>query len=76
MCSPARCGRCGKTTWSGCGMHADSVMSRVAPPAAMHLQLNGRAARAAVPVEPKLEHLRRGPVTLGWSNTGNQQVPS
>lgn len=46
------------------------------PPAAMHLQLNGRAARAAVPVEPKLEHLRRGPVTLGWSNTGNQQVPS
>lgn len=32
MCSPARCTRCGKTTWSGCGMHVDSVMSRVAPP--------------------------------------------
>jgi hypothetical protein len=32
MCSPARCGRCGKTTWSGCGMHVESVMSRVAPP--------------------------------------------
>jgi hypothetical protein len=32
MCSPARCSRCGKTTWSGCGMHVDSVMARVAPP--------------------------------------------
>ena len=32
MCSPARCGRCGKTTWSGCGQHVDSVMSRIAPP--------------------------------------------
>ena len=31
MCSPARCSRCGKTTWSGCGMHVDSVMSRVTP---------------------------------------------
>ena len=29
MCSPARCNRCGKTTWSGCGQHVDSVMSRV-----------------------------------------------
>jgi len=31
MCSPARCARCGKTTWSGCGMHVDAVMARVAP---------------------------------------------
>src|ERR1035438_3780161 len=31
MCSPARCGRCGKTTWSGCGMHVDTVMSKVTP---------------------------------------------
>jgi len=31
MCSPARCGRCGKTTWSGCGQHVDAVMSRVEP---------------------------------------------
>jgi hypothetical protein len=29
MCSPARCGSCGKTTWSGCGMHVDAVLSRV-----------------------------------------------
>lgn len=31
MCSPARCARCGKTTWSGCGSHVDAVMSRVNP---------------------------------------------
>jgi hypothetical protein len=32
MCSPARCARCGKTTWTGCGSHVDAVMSKVAPP--------------------------------------------
>lgn len=32
MCSPARCARCGKTTWTGCGSHVDAVMARVAPP--------------------------------------------
>ena len=31
MCSPARCTRCGKTTWSGCGRHADAVMASVQP---------------------------------------------
>jgi hypothetical protein len=30
MCSPAHCGRCGKTTWSGCGLHVDAVMSKIA----------------------------------------------
>ncbi len=30
MCSPARCFTCGKTTWTGCGQHADAVMSQVA----------------------------------------------
>ncbi len=29
MCSPARCSSCGKTTWSGCGMHVDAVLARV-----------------------------------------------
>ena len=29
MCSPATCFSCGKTTWSGCGMHADAVLARV-----------------------------------------------
>lgn len=30
MCSPARCSKCGKTTWTGCGQHVDQVMARVA----------------------------------------------
>ncbi len=27
MCSPARCPRCQKVTWTGCGMHANQVLS-------------------------------------------------
>lgn len=33
MCSPATCPACGKTTWAGCGMHADQVMAAVPAPA-------------------------------------------
>lgn len=29
MCRPAECPQCGKTTWSGCGRHVDSVMTSV-----------------------------------------------
>ena len=29
MCSPALCPRCGKVTWTGCGMHVDDVMADV-----------------------------------------------
>ena len=29
MCSPVPCSGCGKTTWSGCGDHADEVMANV-----------------------------------------------
>ena len=29
MCSPAKCRRCGKKTWSGCGKHVDAVMAGV-----------------------------------------------
>ena len=29
MCYPAYCPSCGKTTWSGCGMHAEDVMASV-----------------------------------------------
>lgn len=29
MCSPARCPRCGLTTWRGCGLHVDQVMAHV-----------------------------------------------
>lgn len=29
MCSPIRCNRCGKITWTGCGEHVDSVMAGI-----------------------------------------------
>ena len=29
MCSPVPCRACGKTTWTGCGLHADEVMADV-----------------------------------------------
>jgi hypothetical protein len=29
MCYPVPCRRCGKTTWAGCGRHADTVMKSV-----------------------------------------------
>lgn len=29
MCSPVRCRKCGKTTWSGCGQHVDMVKRSV-----------------------------------------------
>lgn len=29
MCSPTTCRQCGKTTWTGCGQHVDSVKARV-----------------------------------------------
>ncbi len=31
MCRPIECEVCGKTTWTGCGEHIDSVKARVAP---------------------------------------------
>ncbi len=30
MCYPATCPSCRKTTWAGCGQHADTVMRSVA----------------------------------------------
>ena len=29
MCSPKTCRQCGKTTWSGCGMHVAQVKAKV-----------------------------------------------
>lgn len=29
MCAPTKCRSCGKTTWTGCGMHVDQVMRGV-----------------------------------------------
>ncbi|HMM94278.1 hypothetical protein [Phycicoccus sp.] len=48
MCSPATCHVCGKTTWAGCGMHADMVMASVPAPA--------RCTCADEPAEPAPGH--------------------
>lgn len=32
MCYPVTCATCGKTTWGGCGQHADSIMRAVPAP--------------------------------------------
>ncbi len=29
MCSPITCTTCGKTTWTGCGLHIDSALEGV-----------------------------------------------
>ncbi|KAI0313648.1 hypothetical protein OF83DRAFT_1065123 [Amylostereum chailletii] len=28
-CRAVKCGKCGKTTWMGCGLHVESVMKDV-----------------------------------------------
>ena len=30
MCRKINCSRCGKATWTGCGMHIDSALNGVA----------------------------------------------
>lgn len=29
MCSPTGCDKCGKTTWTGCGLHIDEALAGV-----------------------------------------------
>lgn len=29
MCRAVTCGKCGKTTWAGCGQHVNQVLARV-----------------------------------------------
>lgn len=36
MCFPVKCNLCGKTTWSGCGLHVDMVMRGVPPEQRCH----------------------------------------
>lgn len=31
MCSRARCSKCGKVTWRGCGAHVEQVLRDVSP---------------------------------------------
>lgn len=33
VCYPVTCTTCGRTTWDGCGLHADDVLASVAPEA-------------------------------------------
>jgi len=51
MCNPAICPRCEKTTWRGCGMHVDTVMSRVGA--------EDRCECSAAPVQPAAWFPRR-----------------
>ena len=50
MCYPVRCPRCGKTSWAGCGQHADSVMRAV--PASQRCQLPKRRGQIATQALP------------------------
>ena len=36
MCFPVKCNLCGKTTWSGCGLHVDMVMRGIPPEQRCH----------------------------------------
>lgn len=49
MCRSVTCKKCGKTTWAGCGMHVDQVMSGV--PHAQRCQ--GHQNEPKKPTEPK-----------------------
>lgn len=51
MCSPAACATCGKTTWQGCGMHAELVLARVPE--------QERCACSSVPPQPAVWYPRR-----------------
>lgn len=47
MCSKATCRRCGKTTWSGCGMHVRQVMRGV--PASQQCTCSSQTQNAVTP---------------------------
>ncbi|MDJ0418878.1 hypothetical protein [Rhodococcus opacus] len=47
MCYPTPCPTCSKTTWGGCGQHADSVLRSV--PAADRCTCTAGAAEPAKP---------------------------
>ena len=45
MCRAAKCGKCGKTTWAGCGAHVDQVMAGV--PQDQRCRCNEKGASSA-----------------------------
>lgn len=47
MCSKATCRKCGKITWSGCGMHVKQVMRGV--PADKQCTCGSKTKAAAAP---------------------------
>lgn len=51
MCNQAVCTHCGKTTWSGCGMHVDRVLALVPE--------DQRCVCARTPVHPAHWYPRR-----------------
>lgn len=55
MCRSVTCRRCGKTTWSGCGMHVDQVMRGVAKNQRCTCDSTGGASSQA-----------SGPASGGW----------
>jgi hypothetical protein len=57
MCRPANCKVCGKTTWAGCGLHADQVMAAV--PRADRCSGHTDAERAAVSGPSLLDRVLR-----------------
>ena len=69
----ARCARCGKITWSGCGLHIDAVMTSVQP-------LSGaRAAErppAGVDSPPQDARVVRPPVRARDTRSPLATVPS
>jgi hypothetical protein len=62
MCHRARCERCGKPTWIGCGRHVEQALvgvpgaDRCACPRSLLARLLGlRATRATAPARPGLD---------------------
>ena len=56
MCSKATCRKCGKITWSGCGMHVKQVMSGV--PAAKQCTCGAKTQKPAAAAQPGAEPKR------------------
>lgn len=50
MCSKVTCRKCGKITWSGCGMHVKQVMRGV--PADKQCTCGARTQKPSWPAQP------------------------